>query len=164
MAYRVFVSSTLIDLKEHRDAALAAIRQLGAQDIAMESFGARDERPKEECLRLIRESDFFVGIYAHRYGHVPDGDEKSITEAEYDEASHVGLPRLIYIVDDVAPWVPLYIDRDPAAVKLAVLKRRLRNRHICNSFATPDQLRAHVAVDLGREILRREAHARERPR
>src|SRR5436853_592668 len=100
---RVFVSSTFTDLVEYRQAVRDAIRQLGGVDISMEHFGARDERPKDECLRLIaEESDFFVGVYAHRYGYVPEGDNLSITEAEYDAATSAGLPRLIYIVHESA--------------------------------------------------------------
>ncbi len=63
---RVFVSSTYTDLREYRDAVQKAIRQLGSIDISMENFGAKDDRPKAECLRVIREeSDLFVGIYAY---------------------------------------------------------------------------------------------------
>ena len=78
---RVFVSSTFRDLMKHREAVRKAIRLLDADDIAMEHFGARGNRPKGECERLIRdESDLFIGIYAHRYGFVPTGDDMSITE------------------------------------------------------------------------------------
>jgi hypothetical protein len=87
MLHRVFVSSTFLDLTEHRKSVQEAIRQLGAIDVSMENFGARDERPKAECLRLIQEeSDSFIGVYAHRYGYIPKGERKSITEAEYDAA------------------------------------------------------------------------------
>lgn len=78
MNKRVFISSTFIDLKDYRQSVLKVIRQLGAIDTAMEHLGARDERPKDECLRLIaEESDIFVGIYAHRYGFIPEGDSIS---------------------------------------------------------------------------------------
>ena len=87
MEHRVFVSSTFTDLEDYRVGVLNAILELGATVVAMEHFGARDERPREECLRIIsKESDSFVGIYAHRYGFVPRGFTKSITEAEYDAA------------------------------------------------------------------------------
>ena len=44
----------------------------------MEHFGARDERPADECMRLVRdESDLFVAIYAHKYRYIPDGSETS---------------------------------------------------------------------------------------
>ncbi len=78
----VFVSSTFTDLKDYREAVCNGIRKLGAIDVSMENFGSRDERPKDECLKLVRENDTFVGIYAHRYGFIPDGDSISLTEAE----------------------------------------------------------------------------------
>ena len=63
----IFVSSTFVDLEDHRASVREIIRQIGAVDVAMEHLGARDERPKDECVRLIRtESKAFIGIYAHR--------------------------------------------------------------------------------------------------
>ncbi len=92
-------SSTFTDLKDYREAVCNRIRKLGAIDVSMENFGSRDERPKDECLKLVRESDTFVGIYAHRYGFIPDGDSISLTEAEYDAATIANVPRFIYLVD-----------------------------------------------------------------
>ena len=67
MIHRVFLSSKLSDLQDYRQTVQGAIRQLGAIDVSMEHFGARDERPADECMRLVRdESDLFVGIYAHK--------------------------------------------------------------------------------------------------
>lgn len=110
----VFVSSTFVDLKDHRLTVQKAIKQLGAVDISMENFGARDERPKKECLHIIgEECDTFVGIYAHRYGFVPKGERKSITESEYDAAGH--LPRFIYLVNEDVPWAPKFIDQGTSA-------------------------------------------------
>src|SRR4051794_40032938 len=98
---RVFLSSTFTDLKSHREAVQDAIRQLGVVDVSMEHFGARDERPLDECVRLVKqESDIFVGIYAHKYGYIPKGSTKSISDLEYKSASEAALPRFIYVVDD----------------------------------------------------------------
>src|SRR5271169_56365 len=111
MTPRVFISSTFTDLAEHRRTVQDALRQLGVIDVSMEHFGARDERPVDECLRLVREeSDLFVGIYAHRYGYVPDGAEFSISEMEYKAASDVPLPRFIYLIDENQLWLPAHID------------------------------------------------------
>ena len=108
----VFVSSTFLDLKNHREAVCDALRQGGFLDVAMEHMGARDERPYEECLRIVKEeSQYFIGIYAHRYGYIPDGHKISITEAEYKAAGEADLKRLIYIVDPNMPWVPSPIER-----------------------------------------------------
>jgi hypothetical protein len=150
---RVFVSSTLVDLEECRKAVCDLIRQIGWVDIAMEHLGARDERPKDVCLRLVREeSDAFVGIYAHRYGHVPSGDSRSITEMEYDEATAAGKKRLIYIIDDNVPWQKGLIDRGKKARLLESFKSRVRSNHTCRPFTNKDQLSALVVADLAREF------------
>jgi hypothetical protein len=74
---RVVVSSTSVDLKDYRIPVQGVIRKLGLIDVSMEQFGARDERPKDECLRLIKEeSDLFVRIYAYQYGFIPKGEKK----------------------------------------------------------------------------------------
>jgi hypothetical protein len=149
----IFVSSTFLDLEGHRASVREIIRQIGAVDIAMEHLGARDERPKDECLRLVRtESKAFIGIYAHRYGHMPKGDTLSITELEYEAASSVGLKRLIYIVDEDVPWQKKFIDQGKKAQLLDKFKKKLLSNHVCKPFKNKDDLSANVAADLAREF------------
>ncbi len=151
--YRVFLSSTFIDLIEYRQAVQAAIRQLGAIDVSMEHFGARDERPVDECVRLVsNESDLFVGVYAHRYGYIPDDAHISISEMEYRAATDASLPRFIYLGDEGQPWLPKYIDGDENEKKLRLFKDTLLKRHICQTFGNKDQLATKVVADIGRHI------------
>jgi hypothetical protein len=153
MPHRIFLSSTFVDLADYRNTVQTAIRQLGAVDVSMEHFGARDERPAEECIRIVREqSDIFVGIYAHRYGYIPDSSEISISEMEYKAASESGLPRFIYILNDNTPWRPSFIDSGEKCEKLKAFKELLNKRHICQPFENPDQLATRVVADLGRNI------------
>jgi hypothetical protein len=158
MNHRVFLSSTFTDLAEHRRAVQGAIRQFGATDVSMENFGARDERPADECVRLVRqESDLFVGIYAHRYGYIPNGADISISEMEYNAASEVSLPRFIYVIDESQPWLPAHIDTGTNHQRLLLFKAALLRRHICQSFGGQDQLAAKVVADVGRHIAMRAA-------
>jgi hypothetical protein len=154
---KAFVSSTFMDLESHRRAVRDGIRKLGADDVSMENLGSRDERPKDECLRLVKESDLFVGIYAHRYGYIPDGDSISLTEAEYDAATIAGLPRFIYLVDHNQPWLPDYIDEGKSKTRLARFKSSLMTKHICQFFQGEDNLTAKVVADLGRHLAMRNA-------
>jgi len=148
-----FVSSTYTDLVEHRRAVSERIRQVGAVDVAMEHLGARNERPKNECIRLVRqETDIFIGIYAHRYGTVPVGETKSITELEYDAATEAGIKRLIYVVDDNVPWMKRFMDQGTPAGRLEDFKAALKMVHVVKYFTNKDDLAASVAADLGREL------------
>jgi hypothetical protein len=61
----------------------------------MEIFPASTRPTVEECLRFAKEADILVGIIAWRYGWQPDGEEKSITEMEYDAAGE----RLMFLLD-----------------------------------------------------------------
>lgn len=155
---KVFVSSTFADLARHRAAVREGIRQFGAVDISMENLGARDERPKAECLRLVADdSDVFVGIYAHRYGFVPKGDDISITQSEYEAATLAGLPRFIYLVDEGYPWPPPMVDHGKAKNRLDKFKGHLLTNHICQKFTTEDNLNGRVVADLGRHVAMRKA-------
>jgi hypothetical protein len=130
---------------------------MDAKDISMEHFGARDERPKQECIRIIsEESDIFVGVYAHRYGFVPKGDTISILEAEYDTATISNIPRFIYLLDEDVPWRPKFIDKGKSAQKLKQFKNKLKANHICKFYNNQDNLASVVAADLGRHFSRRE--------
>lgn len=153
MTHRVFLSSTFADLAEHRAAVQSGLRQLGVVDVSMEHFGARDERPADECVRLVRdESDLFVGIYAHRYGYVPGGWDCSISELEYRAASDARLPRFVYLIDENHPWLPGYIDYGEPHDRLLTFKTSLTQRHFCQTFAGKEDLTAKVVADVGRHI------------
>lgn len=150
---RVFVSSTFIDLQDHRKAICDIIRQFGATDIAMEHLGARDERPVKECVRLAREScDAFVGVYAHRYGHIPSRHRKSITELEYEAASAARVRRYVYLLNKSVPWKPDFVDSGASAKKLQGFIGRLKTEHVCKEFADKHELSAFVAADLARDF------------
>ena len=148
----VFVSSTFVDLAAHREAVRDRLQQAGFRDVAMETLGSRDQRPADECVRLAANSDYFVGVYAHRYGHVPVGSDKSIVELEYEAAPESR--RLIYLVRSEHPWNPKHIDGGEAKEKLAAFKTRLRENHVCKDFGTPDNLASVVVADLARSVRR----------
>jgi len=107
---KVFLSSTYVDLIEHRKAAHDALEQLGLHVIWMESFGARTEDSTTACLKEVEESDLFVGIYAHRYGYI--SKDISITEQEFDYAKKLGKPIFGFIVDDEFIWHQKYWEHD----------------------------------------------------
>lgn len=77
--YQVFISSTFVDLKEERRAAIESILNLGHFPIGMELFQAGDDTQWKYIKRRIDECDYYLVILAERYGSEVRG--KSYTEA-----------------------------------------------------------------------------------
>ncbi|MCK7480695.1 MAG: DUF4062 domain-containing protein [Candidatus Moduliflexus flocculans] len=57
-------------------------------------------RPLDACLKEVEESDLFIGIYALRYGFIPEGADISITEMEYLHAKKLGKPIYCFLLDE----------------------------------------------------------------
>jgi hypothetical protein len=83
---KVFISSTYKDLIDYRTAAIRAVEGTNYQASKMEVFGARPDEPFDACLKEVEQSELFIGIYALRYGFIPEGADISITEMEYVHA------------------------------------------------------------------------------
>ena len=149
---KVFLSSTYADLVEHRRHAAEAVERLGQQTGRMEVFGARPEEPNEACLREIDQCDLFVGIYAHRYGYVPEGSEISITESEFLDAKDKAKPIFCFLFDDVYPWSPRMIEAEPGRTRLSRFKDALQRQRVRDTFSTPQDLAVKVATSVGRYI------------
>lgn len=150
---RVFISSTFIDLVDHRLAVADAVERLGLQLSRMETFGARPEDPNRACFRDIEASEIFVGIYAHRYGYVPPDAVTSITEAEFDYAFDKRRPTFCFLVDEGYPWPTERIEGDPGLSRLRVFKARVQQLVVRDLFTSPDVLASRVTSSIGRYLL-----------
>ena len=143
---KVFISSTYKDLIDYRAAAIRAIEGTNYQAKKMEVFGARPDEPTVSCLKEVEECDLFIGIYALRYGFVPDDSEISITEMEYLHAKKLGMKIYCFILDEENQgWLKKWMEDEPGKSKLKDLKQRVQKAHVCEYFTTPDDLRAKVA-------------------
>ena len=148
---KVFVSSTVIDLAEHRAAVSEMLTRMKAQISAMEFFGSNGDLAAPFCFSEIQSCDALVGIYAWRYGWKPPQDEISITEQEFDYARSSGKTCLCYIVDEGFPWVPSFIDQGDQASRLTKFKQKI-SQLVRSRFTTPDNLAKQVAADVARII------------
>ena len=147
------MSSTDLDLREHRLAVARALEQLGLGLARMETFGARPNEPTEACLAEIEDSELFVGLYGHRYGYVPEGSEISITELEFDHAHSLRRPTFCFFVEEGYPWPAPMIEPTPGRDKLQRLKAKIEKLVVRDVFTTPDMLAARVAASVGRYLL-----------
>jgi hypothetical protein len=101
--YTVFISSTFIDNEERRKVVEDAVLRAGMRPVGMEHFTECVHPLVAECERQARECDIYLGIIAHRYGWIPEGQTLSITELEYDAAKAAERPRLIFVIDESVP-------------------------------------------------------------
>jgi Domain of unknown function (DUF4062) len=111
---RIYVSSTYGDLKDHREQVYGTLRQRGHDVVAMESYVVANQRPLAKCLGDMTGCDLYVGVFAHRYGYVPQEEGnpggRPITKPEYRHARAKGKPCLIFLLDPKAPWPATGID------------------------------------------------------
>ncbi|HKU73010.1 MAG TPA: DUF4062 domain-containing protein [Pyrinomonadaceae bacterium] len=143
---KVFISSTYKDLIDYRSAAIRAVEGTNYQASKMEVFGARPDEPLDACLKEVEESDLFIGIYALRYGFIPEGADISITEREYAHARKLGRPIYCFLLDkEKQPWFYNWIEGEPGKSKLEDFKKRIEKQHVCAYFTSADDLSAKVA-------------------
>ncbi|SEB24330.1 DUF4062 domain-containing protein [Variovorax sp. YR216] len=144
---RVYISSTFADLESYRREVGESIHRLGHEDVAMEYYVAEDTRPLERCLQDVGGCDVYVGIFAFRYGFIPEENNDSrlsITELEYSKACEVGVPCLIFLLSEEAPWPRNKQDKGSAAESIEAFRERLQRRHTVNFFTTEDELTRKV--------------------
>jgi chaperonin GroEL len=168
---RVFVSSTIDDLEEFRDAARQAAIEAECFPVMSESFPASGAAPPlATCLEKVSECDALVVIVGHRYGWIPDelrnNLQRSITWLECLEAQRHAKEIIAFLVDESAVWPEerreewaitnairqataseaLLLDVQQRVAKLRDFKQWLSNERYRKTFRSVD--------DLHREIVR----------
>src|SRR5262249_34180336 len=141
---RVFLSSTSLDLAAHRAAGRRACDELSLGVLDMKDFEAADLDAARASLAKLDQAGVYVGVFAHRYGFVPPGDARSVTEQEFDRASALGLERLCFLLADGHPWPDGAAHRDQPPRVGALHQKVLNAGLVVARFTTPDDLR-HAA-------------------
>ncbi len=155
--YRVFVSSTWLDLQPERKALMEALNRMEEMRfVGMEFFGNRPDDTHDASIDQVDLCEVFVGIIGFRYG-------SGITEAEYRRARALGLPCFVYFkrADAMRPELT---DGDPAlAAKLAAFKQELLRGHTVKEFDRPEELAANATADLHNWVAARWITTAEQP-
>jgi HEAT repeat protein len=143
------VSSTVRDLPEHRTAVMDACLRQGVMPKMMEHLSAADADAIRISRALVEESDLYIGVLGVRYGEIPEGHEKSITEMEYDWALERQIPRLMFVIDAKKHAVPPdQVEMGAGAERLELFKERVRRERVVGYFDSPATLRALVIQSL----------------
>jgi hypothetical protein len=146
----VFLASTFSDMQEYRKAVWDQLEKLQVAVQGMELFGARTATPLETCISEVRKSEIFIALIGMRRGSVVEDTGMSFVETEYAVATDEKLTILIYLIDEERAKIPpVMVDRGGEEAKqLDAFKERLRKRHTCESYASPQELAEKVQRDL----------------
>lgn len=159
--FTAMISSTALDLPEHRAAVKEACIDAGIFPIGMEHLPARDDSGITVSLEMINKADVYLGIYAWRYGWIPDGKDISITEMEFDHAlKRKGEGKLseilIFTAHKEHPVTFEDIETgDIPQKKLATFKTKAATGRVRKEFCSAEELRRLVG-DALHEFLRRQ--------
>jgi hypothetical protein len=167
----IYLSSTFEDLRGHRDALRLALTQAG--HLVKESYVASAARATVSCLEDVAASDYYVGIFAYRYGYIPDDVQNpegvSITELEYREAVAKGKEPLLFVMDPRHPWPNDEAHNDSApnaagktGAKINQLRARLQQNHRPALFGDDGSLTTAVLLALNAAIAAREQERQRR--
>jgi tetratricopeptide (TPR) repeat protein len=155
------LSSTALDLPEHRKKAMDAVLRAGCFPLAMEHGSATSNSDAIRfSLAMVDQADLYVGIFALRYGFIPDNKDEnpqgwSVTEHEYRRAKDRKIPRLIYVASQDHKFSEADIDFDlEKRAKLKTLKEEL-GAEICGFFASPAELHSLILQSLFEEKMKR---------
>jgi hypothetical protein len=145
----IYISSTFGDLKDYRSAVNDILRKAGHDVKAMEDYVATDQRPAEKCVADVASADLYLGIFAWRYGYVPEEYEDkpntlSVTELEYRGAIDHRKHCLIFLVEEDAPWSGTAMDSNSgennSGTRIKRLKQKVAKQHLASFFKSPDHL------------------------
>ena len=147
---KIYISSTFTDLQAERKRVADAVLTLNHLPIAMEQYTATERIPLEKCLEDVRSCQVYIGVFAWRYGFIPENHNQSITELEYEEAGKYGIPRLIFLLHEDANWPQR--NKDSNAANIRNLRALLMDKHIVKHFKNKEELFGEVIAAISKEI------------
>jgi Domain of unknown function (DUF4062)/inactive STAND len=147
---KVYISSTFEDLEVERQTAIETVREFGHHVVAMEGYSAATMPSLDKCQRDVAECEAYIGIVGWCYGSIPEGQTKSFTHLEYEEATKKELPRLIFFLDTEPP-VPKN-DEQRRELDAVIRFRDELGRHTIAKFKTAEQLAKKISQAIYDEL------------
>lgn len=160
VAFRVFVSSTYVDMQPYREAIRNALNKADCVPYGMERFGAASISPLEKCYEELEKSQIYLCALGMKYGSIDDNTQKSYTELEYEKARELGKPILAFLIDeDKAEFKVKDIDKGELWDKLVSFKENIKNSKevTCSFFDSVATLEEAVYRSVLGEIKRQGA-------
>lgn len=161
MQNRVFLSSTWNDLGAYRAKVREGVDRLRHLPFEIEWFGMEafpasgHSDSLTVALSALGNCNLFIGILGPSYGSVVPDRLTSYVEAEYEQACALGLPRVLFLMDQQsAEWSAL--DRETEADRIEkreALRRRFEVDRYVNYFDTPGDLALKVVLSVMPELI-----------
>lgn len=150
---KAMISSTARDLPEHRKLVEHACKRMGFDPVVMEDLVATsDAAAIKASIALVDECEVFIGVYAYRYGYIPDGSSVSITEMAFNRAKEKDIPRLVFLMHEEHEVKRSAIETGAAETKLNAFKERIGKEQIVRWFRSAEELQGEVFAALGKLI------------
>src|SRR5262249_16804725 len=158
MPHRAFVSSTFQDLVLHRKHVIDTLRKAGFFVDPMEEWPACADEPKHFSRERVDGCALCILLVAFRRGHVPDGEELSITQMEYEQARQRGIDVLPFLLKEGTPWEADFneLESDP---QVRAWRADIHKRHGRSLFDERPE-----SIDVAPALTRWLAQGRERER
>jgi hypothetical protein len=169
----VMISSTFLDLVEHRKALIDALNRQDLHPIGMEHKSAKARGTViDSSLEMVREAAAYICVIGRKYGQTPKDPSDnphglSLTELEFNEATNLKRPTLLFIMDESHPVIEDDIELNGAKrKKLKAFRERAKqspdspaNRVYAtfNCLGDFKTKAAHAIADL-RRMLEHEGH------
>jgi tetratricopeptide (TPR) repeat protein len=179
---RVFIGSTSVDLEPYRARIAELVRNgFGQHSVTMEAFPLRPtgdtHAPTPDAtsvsLEELASSQVYVLLVAWRYGHVPPGQQLSVTHQEYLAAINRPMPCFVFLADPSTDGAQHDSPQFPAAKRdpehrpdLNTFRAELETHQI-KYFTSLDDLVDKVTAAFNRYLIvedrRQQAQARRVP-
>ena len=166
-ALQVFLSSTSVDLEPYRTRTASVMRSMGQFAVTMDKFPLRPELDATGVSLLeLGKCDIYILLLAWRYGHVPGGQELSVTHQEYREARRLGLPCFVFLADERTDadmtLFPSTVRDASQRDQLLAFRAEVQQR-LAGYFTTVEDLADKVVAALHQYLLDRQAAILARP-
>lgn len=132
--YKAFVSSTFVDLKNHREHVIRSLRRAGFVVDPMEDWTADVDEPQKFSQARLDGCDLCVLLVGFRRGLIPDGGTRSITQLEYDAAMKQKIDVVPFVLAEDTPWLRKF-DELEKDLGVKVWREELLKRHVVEFFS-----------------------------
>lgn len=155
---KFYVSCTTVDLEQCRKSVCTMLKRGGHEVVSMEDYTAEGRPSLAKCREDVERSDYYIGIFAWRYGWVPpdatapadNAEARAVTELEYRHAKDCGKECLIFLLDEKAMWRGDFHDEPKTQIR--ALRKMLSDENMPSLFTSEEDLRVKVSETLLKKL------------